>query len=670
VVAVFYGILYETIDKFIPYERYKARTYPIWFSQELIALILEKKAAHKAFKESYSNEHYRVFSRLRAKCNMVKSSCYAKYIKNAEDTTKDMKGLWKFKNSLSKSDSDFPNQMTLNNERVSEVGDIVNKFACFFSEVYEPEISSGNLSGASSGKSIDLSQCHIPFHNLFNKLLSLDINKSSGPDNVPPIFIKKCADALIIPLSVIFNASLESGRFPSAWKMGNIVPIFKGGDKSEIINYRPICLQSALAKLLESLVLEQLVPSMSRIVEHQQHGFISGRSTLTNLAIYENFIAEGLARGCQVDSVYTDFSKAFDKVPHGILVSKLSALGMSGVMLEWLKSFLTGRTLRVKIKCTSSDYFVATSGLPQGSHLSPILFLLFIDDLISKMRDVKCLLFADDLKVFKKIESVQDCYILQENLDRLNTWCCENRLFLNVIKCKKITFSRSRQTIPFDYRVENDTLETVNEIRDLGVTFDDKLSFVNHVNNVTGKAMQTLGFVLRTVSDFSNIHAIALLYKSLVRGQLEYNSAIWSPTYKIHISNIERIQRKFLRFINFKLGIPRSELNYDHILSILNIGTLENRRIINDLIFLYKIVNNLFDSPDLVQNIMFRVPTRFTRSQESFYIENHSSNYIRHTVVPRLHYMGNKYLTNNVDIFCVAFEEYKIILQNMFSQNV
>jgi hypothetical protein len=149
---------------------------------------------------------------------------------------------------------------------------------------------------------------------------------------------------------------------------------------------------------------------------------------------------------------------------------------------------------------------VATSGLPQGSHLGPVLFLVFINDIVNKFTDMNVLLFADDLKLYSKVSNIQDCFNIQRNLDNLYDWCVTNHLYLNIEKCQYIQFGRGKNRLSFDYTINGEKLEKIAKIKDLGVVFDDKLSFIEHINEITGAAMRTLGFVLRTVKDFNNIN--------------------------------------------------------------------------------------------------------------------------------------------------------------------
>ena len=178
-----------------------------------------------------------------------------------------------------------------------------------------------------------------------------------------------------------------------------------------------------------------------QVIHPRQHGFVRGRSTVTNLLVYENFISESMMLGCEVDSVCKDFSKAFDRVDHGLLVNKLQRVGFGGVMLKWLASYLYQRSQCVKIKNFVSVKMCVPSGVPQGSHLGPLLFNLFVNDISVCFVNSDFLLFADDLKIYRAVRNVSDTLVLQDDLDRLYDWSIKNKLSLNVSKCT-VTFTR------------------------------------------------------------------------------------------------------------------------------------------------------------------------------------------------------------------------------------
>lgn len=356
--------------------------------------------------------------------------------------------------------------------------------------------------------------------------------------------------------------------------------------------------------------------------------------------------------------------KAFDKVCHKILINKLSKLGISGKLLCWIKNYLSKRILTVCINEHLSYEFEATSGVPQGSHLGPILFILFINDVTSIFSDVNILLFADDMKIYKIIKNIYDCLSLQSNFMKFAEWCTINKLTLNIKKCQIMSFFRIKNPIKYSYTLNNHSLLSVSEIRDLGITFDTKLSFINHINMITSKAMKMLGFIIRISKDFKNIHTLKLLYTTLVRSHLEYNSSIWNPFYKSHAISIERIQHKFIRIINFKLGIPADNIDYNSLLQTLRLLSLKDRRIINDLIFLFKIINNRFDSPELVSLINYHVPSRPTRLKSIYHCNNTGTNSEQNSILHRLHRLGNEYC--NIDASRGTLFSYKECLKRDF----
>jgi hypothetical protein len=211
------------------------------------------------------------------------------------------------------------------------------------------------------------------------KFEKLDDFKGPGPDGIPPLLVKKCAESLSIPLCVLYNKSLTSGTFPSRWKIAHVVPVFKSGDRSLCVNYRPISILSCFAKILETFVYDVLYHQFKPLLTDKQHGFVKNKSTVSNLLEYKSYLCGVFAGRGQVDTVYTDFSKAFDRVNHSLLCSKLEGYGVHGSLFRWIESYLSRRSQLVALKGDLSTAFVAPSGVPQGSHLGPLFFVLFIN---------------------------------------------------------------------------------------------------------------------------------------------------------------------------------------------------------------------------------------------------------------------------------------------------
>lgn len=263
-------------------------------------------------------------------------------------------------------------------------------------------------------------------------------------------------------------------------------------------------------------------------------------------------------------------------------------MGISGNLLSWFKSYLKNRVLQVSFGGHKSATFTPSSGVPQGSVLGPFLFNLFINDMCDKL---KCnyLLFADDLKFFKKINSFNDTAELQMDLNAIYSWCNENDIKLNIKKCKFMEFSNKRTMFDVSYHIDHQVLEKVDEIRDLGVIFDTTLKFDRHINCIVNKAYRMLGFVSRITKEFTNMSCIEMLYNSLVRSNIEYCSAVWNPHNVGRIYQLERVQKKFTRYVWFKLCIPY--VDYGTRLTTLKMIMLETRRVYFDLCSLYAVFN-------------------------------------------------------------------------------
>lgn len=205
----------------------------------------------------------------------------------------------------------------------------------------------------------------------------------------------------------------------------------------------PSYLQTIMhTQIVRKLVYDKLYFLVKEYISPYQHGFIKGRSTSTNLTLFSNFVLKQLEYGNQCDAVFTDFAKAFDRVNHSILLDKLDHMGLHSNFLKWFRSYLTDRTQFVHINNTNSDVIYATSGVPQGSHLGPLLFLIFVNDIPEFIKESSCLMYADDLKIFRSVKSISDCVKLQEGLSKLQNWCESNSLPLNVAKCQAMSFSR------------------------------------------------------------------------------------------------------------------------------------------------------------------------------------------------------------------------------------
>ena len=451
-------------------------------------------------------------------------------------------------------------------------------------------------------------------------LETLQVHKACGPDNISARVIKECRNQLAYPLTILFRKSIEEGVFPSRLAEANIVPVFKKGSRNSPENYRSVSLLPLFGKIMERCVFETLLAHVQPVLTDKQHGFVPRRSCETNLATLLKTAWDSISSGHQLDILYLDYSSAFQSVNHKLLLYKIkNSYSISGQALLWLQSYLCDRKQRVIINGKCSDWTKVRSGTPEGSLISPLLFALFINDLPDVIR-AKILMFADDVKLFNEITCTKDVETLQKDLNQLIGWSEKWKLNLNPTKCQSFRITLNTKPILASYKIHNNVLEHVQEIRDLGVWLDTKLTFQAHINRTVSKANRMLGLLMRSLQNCRTAARlmpapILAAYFGNVRSILEYGSVIWGGAAKTHLERLERIQHKFLMWLAAHTHLPQQHLSfsYNDLLDHFKIASLSKRRLKADILFIYKILISRIDSTFLLGNFPLHVPQRRTR---------------------------------------------------------
>lgn len=648
----FYNFLNHSISLYVPKTKIGLFKFPKWFDSNLKSLMLSKKIAHKKYKESNKISDYALFTSLRSQSNSLAHTLYSKHCKETEEMLrKNPKQFWSFI-SDKKSTTGFPSVMHLDNKSSDNNQEIANLFAHNFASVYSDQVIVPPEFSYDQFIQLDHKNIRFTESEISLSLSRLKEKAARGVDNISPIFFKKCAPLIAIPLTYMFNRSLQTGIFPEKWKVALITPIFKtGGTRNQIKSYRPVSIISIIPKLFEKLVYDKISNILTPLIISNQYGFMKQRSTQTNLLSFSQYVNSALECGGQVDCIYTDFSKAYDRLNHNILISKLSALGISGYLLEWLRNFHSNRKQIIKVGNTSSEPIHVTSGCIQGGHSSGLLFTLYINDIKQILPNVQYWLFADDLKFALRVRGAEEVNTLQEVLSRLHHWCSLNLMDLNISKCGVMTFHRNKSPILATYNINGQPLIRHGQVRDLGVIFEKDLTFISHIKNIKSKALKMLGFLFRNTKDFSEVATLKALYYAYVRSVLEYCSVVWSPYYNCHIKSLETIQHKFLRMVAFKTKYTIPNHNYSEIESEQNILSLEIRRQINDLLFIHKLFNNKISCPDLLAQINFRDPSKPTRQKQLFYLNRAKTNTGINAPLRRCQHLWNKASDEGMDVF-------------------
>ena len=462
-------------------------------------------------------------------------------------------------------------------------------------EIQAPQFNAPHISHHMTEAELDFST-----EDVEAAIKELKNNSAPGPDGIPAVLLKSCSHALAGPLASMWRRSLREGVVPAYYKMSLVSPLHKKGDKITPGNYRPVSLTSHIVKVFERVLKKILVNYCERnsLISSNQHGFRSGRSTLTQLVTHIDDVLTGWCKGLDSDCIYLDYAKAFDKVDHVLLIKKLERYSVHPLALKWIESFLSGRKQCVVVNGTRSNEECVISGVPQGSVLGPVLFIIFINDLERVVNNESTVrFFADDTRISRHIACVADHDALQEDLLSIIGWAKTNNMQLHEQKFELLVHragpATSLDCMPFaselySYVVsEGVVLSPTAELRDLGVRISADLSWKSQIASVVSKGRSIAAWVL-SVFRSREPEVMMTLYKTYVRSQLEYCSLLWHPQNIEDIQSIEGVQRTFTSRIS---GI--SHLSYWDRLVVLNLMSLQRRRERFIIIMMWKLLHRL-----------------------------------------------------------------------------
>ena len=438
---------------------------------------------------------------------------------------------------------------------------------------------------------------------VFELITNLDGNKSTGPDDISAKMLKGTASSVTLSLTRLFNLSLTSGCFPDAWKLARVVPVPKSTDMSKPSNYRPISILSIISKILERIIYRMIFqhlclwhPISSKLL---QWGFLPSRSTTSALLSVTHDWLSQLDQGHDVCSVYFDLRKAFDSVPHRPLLQKLIDIQLNPYIIQWVNSYLSNRSQLVVVEGTCSSILPVLSGVPQGSVLGPLLFLIFINDVVTQISPGSSLsLFADDMAFYRPICSTTDFSIVQCDISSISTWIRNNFLSLQPAKCHAMMLTRRRVPQPEEayhtLYIEGVPLPYVDSVKYLGVLITSNLSWSQHISNLHLKVRRLIGVLYRKFYKNATSSTLLQLYISFIRPHLEYCSAVWDPYLAKDVELLEKTQK-----FGLKVCLKDWSSDYTSLLSSANIHPLSMRRSQARLSHMYKIMYKLTDFPNV-----------------------------------------------------------------------
>lgn len=580
--------LNNVVEKYVPTKKVKVKGRPIWMTREIIRLKRKVSRAYKKMKRTgavsdvhtYKEESKKVKKEIRKSKRRIEKNI-SKLDGNAgkKKFTQYVKSKLKSKSGVGPL-IDLDKKVVADDKGMSEM--LNNHFCSVFTTEREDDIELENITN------VKLENIQVNIQDVSRLIDDLKVDKAPGPDNITTRLLKTFKDQLSVPLTMLFQHSIEKGVVPSDWKTAKVVPIFKKGAKGDPGNYRPVSLTSIACKIMETLLRNFISKHLidNEIIKLSQHGFSPGRSCQTNLLEFLDKILSILDKGDPVDILYLDFSRAFDKVPHKKLLKKLESCGVSGKLKRWIEEWLTGRKQWVEINGEKSNIGDVISGVPQGSVLGPLLFVIYINDLDDAISFSTILKkFADDTKTAQKVSTEEERSIMQNTINELLDWGNKWEMKFNVDKCKVMHCGRKNSK--FQYKMGNQVLKSVDGEKDIGIKITDNMKPSSHCQEIANKARSVLSQIVRCFH-YRDKYVYVRLYKQFVRPHLEFSSSVWSPWNSGDIECLENVQKKAIKMVS---GL-RSQ-DYDERLKELGLWRLEKRRRLADLIQCYKVVHNI-----------------------------------------------------------------------------
>lgn len=596
----------ELTNKHVPNKTIKVRqSDPTWLTNDIKRLIRKKKRLYNKFKQTKSTNDFDKYKRTRNKLtNAIRKSKIDEVKQIAtklENPNIGPKDWWRTLKTV------------IQPEQKTGIPPILHEDTIYSTEQQKAEILNKHFTNQTilNERNATIPSTHIspPFHldriftsptEIESTLLALKTGKAAGPDAVNNIILKELAQPLSSPMSDLFNHSLASGKVPALWKQANVTPIFKKDNPSDVTNYRPISLLSTIGKVLEKVIHKHLYNYFheNRVLTSLQSGFVPGDSTVNQLADLYNTFCKALDDGKEVRAVFCDISKAFDRVWHVGLIYKLKVAGVSGSLLDWFSDYLSNRKQRVVLPGGKSEWSYIRAGVPQGSILGPLLFLLYINDIVEDIHS-SIRLFADDTSLYIIVDNPnQATNQLNSDLEKIHKWAKKWLVTFNPTKSESIIFSRKRHK-PYHPPVLMDNIQ-INEVsshKHLGLVFSNDCSWHNHLELIKSKAWTRVN-VMRKLKFKLDRRSLETIYVSFIRPLLEYADIVWDNCTQADANELEKIQYEAARIVTGATKL----VSIDSLLTDTGWETLSARRKKHRLHLFFKMVNVL--TPEYLSSLV------------------------------------------------------------------
>ena len=534
-----YELLTQSIGSSLQLKRSKRLHFPTFYSSHTIHILnlvrTNQTKLNKGWSLHNSIKHIELTRALSESIELDK------HIYIEQFSLKSPTDCFKLLRSLGFSQS-YPSVMYFEDQVLHTESEKATCFNNYFGSVFGPKTINPPTLFMSSDHKICLDDVSIRAETVTFMLSQCNDSSSLGPDLIPSFILYRCSQILTPIVTELFNWVLHNRTWPAMWKLSFVSPLHKDGPRTQIENYRPISILPKLSRILERILFNFIYPKVRNSITKNQHGFMTKRSTVTQMILYLDKVYRNIDSNVPSLAAYFDVRKAFDSVPHHLLLQKLVKFGFCPDFIRLFSSYLDERSQCVKLNNTFSSKITVSSGVPQGSVLGPLLFILFVNDMPNLIVYGTPFLFADDMKVLFDVDPRQ----IQSDIDNLYLWSIANGLIFHPSKCKILPFGSS--SFDESFILGDNDLPVVDNIKDLGFLITHNLSWNSHIDHKLATARKIFGFLRRNVPFNCSFVRKKLLYQSLILSVLLYGSPVWSPS-STYIARLEKFQYKVLKWM-------------------------------------------------------------------------------------------------------------------------